>query len=166
VSGAWISRARDAHAWVEVFFPSVGWQAFDPTADVPLSGDAPRQSVGGAALDDVGSWLRRTLASPPPIVLLLAAAGTLFAGWPMFRRIMRLARRGRWGRLQDRLDRAAARAGVPAGAPNGQVAAALGEKYRPIAETLDRVAFDPCFGDDDDEIYRRTRRQLSSAGRR
>jgi transglutaminase-like putative cysteine protease len=165
VSGAWISRARDAHAWVEVFFPSVGWQAFDPTANVPLSGDAPRQSVGGAALDDVGSWLRETLASPPPIVLLLAAVGVLFAGRPMCRRITRLLRRGRWGRLQDRLDRAAQRAGVPAGAPNGQVAAALGENYRPVAETLDRVAFDPCFGDDDD-TYWRTRRQLSTASRR
>ena len=30
---------RDAHAWTEVWFEGLGWVPFDPTADVPLSGD-------------------------------------------------------------------------------------------------------------------------------
>ncbi|MFQ5663500.1 MAG: DUF3488 and DUF4129 domain-containing transglutaminase family protein [Terriglobia bacterium] len=30
-----IVRARDAHTWVEVFFPRVGWVAFDPTPPDP-----------------------------------------------------------------------------------------------------------------------------------
>ena len=31
VSGKYIIRARDAHSWVEVYFPGEGWVAFDPT---------------------------------------------------------------------------------------------------------------------------------------
>ncbi len=32
LTGSYIVRARDAHAWVEVFFPNQGWTTFDPTA--------------------------------------------------------------------------------------------------------------------------------------
>jgi transglutaminase-like putative cysteine protease len=39
LSGQYVVRASDAHAWVEVYFPGVGWQAFDPTSNVPLSGE-------------------------------------------------------------------------------------------------------------------------------
>ena len=28
-------QAKDAHAWVQVWFPGYGWQNFDPTADGP-----------------------------------------------------------------------------------------------------------------------------------
>jgi transglutaminase-like putative cysteine protease len=31
----WIVRARDAHSWVEVYFPQVGWVTFDPTPAAP-----------------------------------------------------------------------------------------------------------------------------------
>jgi protein-glutamine gamma-glutamyltransferase len=31
VSGSYIVRAKNAHAWVEVYFPGYGWQTFDPT---------------------------------------------------------------------------------------------------------------------------------------
>ena len=40
-------RERDAHAWAEIYFPGIGWQGFDPTASVPLAGEAR----------DGGSWL-------------------------------------------------------------------------------------------------------------
>ncbi len=32
LTGSYIVRARDAHAWVEVYFPNQGWVTFDPTA--------------------------------------------------------------------------------------------------------------------------------------
>lgn len=31
ITGSYVVRAKDAHAWVEVYFPSYGWQTFDPT---------------------------------------------------------------------------------------------------------------------------------------
>ena len=34
-------QAKDAHAWVQVWFPGYGWQNFDPTADVPLANPTP-----------------------------------------------------------------------------------------------------------------------------
>jgi transglutaminase-like putative cysteine protease len=50
VTGIYVVRAEDAHAWAEVWFPDVGWVPFDPTADVPPAG-ADR---AGATL---GRWL-------------------------------------------------------------------------------------------------------------
>jgi transglutaminase-like putative cysteine protease len=35
----YIIRARDAHSWVEAYFPSYGWMAFDPTPAQPVSGE-------------------------------------------------------------------------------------------------------------------------------
>ena len=35
LTGAYIIRGRDAHAWVEVYFPGQGWVTFDPTAYSP-----------------------------------------------------------------------------------------------------------------------------------
>ena len=53
LTGQFVVRERDAHAWAEIYFPGVGWQGFDPTASVPLAGDAHPS----------GSWLQ-TRATP------------------------------------------------------------------------------------------------------
>jgi hypothetical protein len=42
----YLVRAADAHAWVEIWFPGLGWQEFDPTASVPLAGEAAPNDVG------------------------------------------------------------------------------------------------------------------------
>ena len=39
-------QAKDAHAWVQVWFPGYGWQNFDPTADVPLANPSPGFGAG------------------------------------------------------------------------------------------------------------------------
>lgn len=54
-TGEWVSRASDAHAWAEVYFPGIGWQGFDPTASVPLDpGGAPPEP---ARAGGVPGWL-------------------------------------------------------------------------------------------------------------
>lgn len=91
VTGEWVVRSSDAHAWVEVWFPGLGWQGFDPTAEVPLSGEeAPgplawwrlvlgAAAAAGAALGAV-VLLRRRRASatrpwPQQLVARLEAEG-------------------------------------------------------------------------------------------
>jgi transglutaminase-like putative cysteine protease len=39
VDGSWVVRGSDAHAWIEVYYPRVGWLPVDPTAGVPLAAD-------------------------------------------------------------------------------------------------------------------------------
>jgi protein-glutamine gamma-glutamyltransferase len=48
VTGSYIVREKDAHSWVEVYFPEFGWVTFDPTASAP----APAAS---------GAWARAAL---------------------------------------------------------------------------------------------------------
>ena len=38
LGGDYIVRESDAHSWVEVYFPGVGWQVFDPTPAGPING--------------------------------------------------------------------------------------------------------------------------------
>ncbi|MGD0313015.1 MAG: DUF3488 and transglutaminase-like domain-containing protein [Acidimicrobiales bacterium] len=61
-------EAKDAHAWVQVWFPGYGWQNFDPTADVPLANPSP----GSVLARSTG----RALAHLPwiPIGIVLVAS--------------------------------------------------------------------------------------------
>jgi protein-glutamine gamma-glutamyltransferase len=63
-------QAKDAHAWVQVWFPGYGWQNFDPTADVPLANPSP----GSVLARSAGT----TLAHLPwvPIVIVAVLIGT------------------------------------------------------------------------------------------
>ena len=63
LTGRFVVRERDAHAWAEIFFPGIGWQGFDPTASVPLAGDA---ATGG-------SWLTNLRQHALPLALAAAA---------------------------------------------------------------------------------------------
>jgi transglutaminase-like putative cysteine protease len=45
-SGAWFITQRDAHTWVEVFFPDYGWIEFEPTAaESPLERPAGEEPL-------------------------------------------------------------------------------------------------------------------------
>ncbi|HEX2064619.1 MAG TPA: transglutaminaseTgpA domain-containing protein, partial [Acidimicrobiales bacterium] len=114
-TGLYEVRARDAHAWAEVYFPGVGWQGFDPTASVPLSGEAPAESTARL----LAAFLGDRLPSPPawaPGAAAAAVAGGVAAGlarraWARGRR-RRTAPAPTWGEVYlDRLERVGAARG-------------------------------------------------------
>ncbi len=142
LTGEFVVRERDAHAWAEIYFPGIGWQPFDPTASVPLAGDATTN----------GSWIQwaRHHAFVLGLIaaaMVLAATGApaLLARWR--RRIAR--RRAGWAaRSLVRLERIGRRAGRPRNPPETprEYAAALAgylgdERLRAVGDALDADGF-------------------------
>ncbi len=70
LGGEFTVRADDGHAWAEVYFPGVGWQGFDPTASVPLSGEHE---------DSFLASLLRLLKRLGPVALIVVAAAVAVA---------------------------------------------------------------------------------------
>ena len=173
VSGVWNVRGSDAHAWVEVWFPQTGWQAFDPTAEVPLAADAGNGTVGG---DLIGATVSSIASHRIEIGLVVLTAGVM---WGLVRLVM-LARyrrrRGRWGLLQDRFGalattvrREPSQSDDPVVATNVRIAATVADIHdrdaaRLVADELDRVAFDPGWVDDDGR-FEHTRSALATLER-
>ncbi len=64
-------QAKDAHAWVQVWFPGYGWQNFDPTAVVPLANPSPGSVLAHSTT--------RFLAHLPwiPIALVVVVGATV-----------------------------------------------------------------------------------------
>jgi transglutaminase-like putative cysteine protease len=147
IAGVWISRARDAHAWVEVWFPSYGWVSFDPTASVPLSGESTSGTIGGRLLSALVSLVTSHIGE---IVVVALGAAALTAVIRLIAAWWRRRRRGRWGVLQDRFVAAAvARGGAPT-APNADLAGVFeGHGADDVARALDESAFAPQWRDDD-----------------
>jgi transglutaminase-like putative cysteine protease len=85
LTGTYVVRERDAHAWAEVWFPDLGWVPFDPTASVPLAG-------ADRAEPAAGQWL---VEHGVQVLVGLAAVG--LAGWSVFHLVRRTvaARRSR-----------------------------------------------------------------------
>lgn len=86
LTGRYTVRARDAHAWAEVWFPGVGWQGFDPTAQVPLAGES-------ASPNSIFTWIRSNT------VLFAAFAGfAAIAVWGIRAAMRRIGERRRRAR--------------------------------------------------------------------
>jgi transglutaminase-like putative cysteine protease len=150
VSGVWNVKGSDAHAWVEVWFPLTGWQAFDPTAEVPLAADAGGDTVGG---DLIGATLSSISSYRGEIALVLLASGAVLVGVRLVMVARYRRRRGRWGLLQDRFASLAAPPGDGV-VTNARLASAVADPQheaaaRAVADELDRAAFDPTWVDDD-----------------
>ncbi|MFZ2057510.1 MAG: transglutaminaseTgpA domain-containing protein [Acidimicrobiales bacterium] len=98
-------QAKDAHAWVQVWFPEVGWQNFDPTAQVPLAPPDP----GAVLLSDLGHTIANLPWAPIGGGLGAIATGALVA-----LEVRRRRRRptGWVGRVTAELERRGAAAGL------------------------------------------------------
>lgn len=162
IAGVYEVRGSDAHAWVEVWFPATGWQAFDPTASVPLAGEADAGSIGA----ELALGAADAIAARPGVTVLTVMALAGLVGAIRFTVVLlHRRRRGRWGVLQDRFTALASARGAPGGDTNpGRASRWDGEAFsaaQMVAERLDRVVFDPAF-DDDESSYRGTRELIGS----
>jgi transglutaminase-like putative cysteine protease len=102
LTNLWDVEAKDAHAWVQVWFPNHGWQSFDPTADVPLAAPDP-----GAVLAK-DAW-RALSGLPWPVI---GPVGAVCVTEEALRRRWRRRPRTWAERAARRLESAGARAGV------------------------------------------------------
>lgn len=128
--GTVLLRGDDAHAWVEVWYPGVGWSPSDPTAGAVLA------DGGGSWLDRLDSLLTKVQDRLMLIVGLLAAALAVWGLWVLARRRRRhradapaAPTRSAVLAAFERLETALERAGRPR-APAESVTE-LGERLRP-----------------------------------
>ncbi len=91
VDGTWIITEAEAHSWPEVFFPTYGWIAFEPTAGRPeLSRVGLPEFTTGAPLPAVPAPPAATIESVPwtwqMLVWLLPIGALIWGGWMLFQR--------------------------------------------------------------------------------
>ncbi len=90
LTGYFEVKQSDAHAWVEVFYPGIGWVPYDPTFGVPEA--APHASsrfIGGEVLAAVGRFLSGAI--PGSVKSLFRDAGSgmgivrdgMLRAWPV-----------------------------------------------------------------------------------
>ncbi len=63
LTGQYVIRGRDAHSWVEAYFPGYGWITFDPTPSDPGDGGLGR---GALYLDALSSFWREWVINYDP----------------------------------------------------------------------------------------------------
>jgi transglutaminase-like putative cysteine protease len=65
LTGYFEVRQSDAHAWVEVFYPGVGWVPYDPTFGVPDAAPRPASRfIGGEVLAALGRFVSDAVPEP------------------------------------------------------------------------------------------------------
>jgi protein-glutamine gamma-glutamyltransferase len=137
--GVWVVREGDAHAWAEVWFPATGWQAFDPTAEVPFAGDtAGLRSVG---FPIVAAAARFIVGLLPQILLVLIVGGLIVALTRWLRIAVRSRRDPAWA-AQRRFEQICRRLQIPVDQvdTNETLADRLAEQFPHVREPAQRAA--------------------------
>jgi protein-glutamine gamma-glutamyltransferase len=158
IGGDFLVRQSDAHAWVEVWFPSIGWHPFDPTAEVPLAGEDDTNITDFVIA--VITWML-------PVLIVLAVVAAIV----LTRRRRVLSGRPWVVDALDRLDRSAQDLAVGR-APHETVdahaarAAAVDDRLAAVALLVSREAYGSGLSDAERAEADRLLAALAGDGRR
>jgi transglutaminase-like putative cysteine protease len=152
-TGLYEVKASDAHAWAEVYFPGIGWQGFDPTAEVPLAGDSQIDAAGTGAFSYLSARLHIPGELLAGISVLAGLVGLGFALRSIRRRPGRVAVSRSWASQRlARLEALGATRGRPRApsetTPNyvralGALAPGQDDALDRVGSTIDAAMFAP-----------------------
>jgi transglutaminase-like putative cysteine protease len=98
LTGYFEVRQSDAHAWVEVLYPGIGWVQYDPTFGVPEAApNASSRFIAGEVLAAVGRFVSNVVPEPVKRLFRDAATGLgvvgnrLMSVWPLVVGLLALA---------------------------------------------------------------------------
>jgi transglutaminase-like putative cysteine protease len=89
LTGYFEVRQADAHAWVEVYYPRVGWLPYDPTFGVPPAEPVAGSLIGAEVIASIQRLIRENVPAPLKdavgrgVHAFLAAAPVVGRWWPI-----------------------------------------------------------------------------------
>jgi Transglutaminase-like superfamily len=89
LTGYFEVRQADAHAWVEVYYPRVGWLPYDPTFGVPPAEPVAGSLIGAEVIASIQRLIREHVPAPLKdavgrgVHAFLAAAPVVGRWWPI-----------------------------------------------------------------------------------
>ena len=133
LTGYFEVQASDAHAWVEVLYPRIGWVPYDPTFGVPEAAPSvASRFLAGPSDRAIGRFLSR--AVPEPVKAAVGAIGSRrAAAGAVACRALAVGARGRGARRCDRLPAPAPPHGDPRRGPPTTAGRAFAELVDALA---------------------------------